>query len=363
MNAEPTRRRWYQFSLRSYLVVLLVLSVWIGVAADRARRQKRAVEVITQLDTQHDGEVVFESTTWAPGWLRRLLGDDYFRTAVEVSFYRTHGARIEDEDLQCLEDLPDLKSVVVHRLPIGDAGVAHLSGLSKLERLELSRTNLTDAGMAHIAKLVNLRHLDISNTEVGDAGLRYLPSLSKLESLRLTSTNVTDDGLGPVGELKNLQELILPPAASTDRGLGHLRGLTNLRLLSVWGDDRMTDAGMLIVGQMPNLEYLAVHGHITDAGLKNLTALKNLKTLFVRSPHITDAAVAHVLEIGSLTQLGFSDTQITKDGLSPLKGASNLERWSVTAEGQTIGSYWRAQTVQRSPARRGAKGVPAQPGR
>jgi hypothetical protein len=39
-----TRRRWFRFSLRTMLVAITLFCIWLGVTANRANRQRRAVE-------------------------------------------------------------------------------------------------------------------------------------------------------------------------------------------------------------------------------------------------------------------------------------------------------------------------------
>ena len=93
-DMKPTRR-WFQYSLRSFLVVLTALAVWLGVVVNRAREQREAVKAIEAL-----GGVVYYD--WSPPiplttsnydealrkwrrtkWLRNAFGDDYFQS-VEV---------------------------------------------------------------------------------------------------------------------------------------------------------------------------------------------------------------------------------------------------------------------------------------
>ncbi len=45
--AQPkSRRRWYQYSLRTLLAVVAALSVWFAIVAKRVEDQKRAVAAI-----------------------------------------------------------------------------------------------------------------------------------------------------------------------------------------------------------------------------------------------------------------------------------------------------------------------------
>ncbi len=97
-----TCRRWLQFSLRTFLIVLTVGCLWLGSKVERARKQREAVEAIeavggvVQYDWQGDiaswkciaefrlAPVATEPPT--PKWLRVLVGDHWFQNVKSVVF-------------------------------------------------------------------------------------------------------------------------------------------------------------------------------------------------------------------------------------------------------------------------------------
>jgi len=74
---KPTRR-WFQYSLRSFLVVLTALAVWLGIVVNSAREQREAVKAIEALG----GQVLYGP--FAMLRLRRT-GNDYFQSVEVVS--------------------------------------------------------------------------------------------------------------------------------------------------------------------------------------------------------------------------------------------------------------------------------------
>ena len=88
--AENQTRRWFQFSLRTLLVFVLLASIgmsWLGGKMERARRQKEAVEAIQNLDEPWIIEVCFEESPplpVVPEWASAVFGDHFFVDAVEV---------------------------------------------------------------------------------------------------------------------------------------------------------------------------------------------------------------------------------------------------------------------------------------
>ena len=96
LNPQP-RRRWFQYSLRTLLLFMLLVSIgmsWVAVRIQRARRQREAVEAIQKLgglvrydyQVQQSGNPLPGAGPPGPAWLRNLLGEDIFARVVGVSF-------------------------------------------------------------------------------------------------------------------------------------------------------------------------------------------------------------------------------------------------------------------------------------
>src|SRR5262249_2001048 len=118
MSNAPSklRRRWLRYSLRTLLVAVTILCVWLGLKVNSARRQREAVATLTRsgADVSFDYQTANNATPDAsppgPAWLRNLIGDDYFTTANFVSFERR---TIHREDLLQLGRLLGLKALVL----------------------------------------------------------------------------------------------------------------------------------------------------------------------------------------------------------------------------------------------------------
>jgi hypothetical protein len=96
---RPTarRRRLWQFSLRSLLLLMVVLSVLLGRWVNNARRQKHAIDAIMKLHGFVQYAHQFPDGKWrpkplntveppGPAWLRERLGDEYFVRVVGLQF-------------------------------------------------------------------------------------------------------------------------------------------------------------------------------------------------------------------------------------------------------------------------------------
>jgi Leucine-rich repeat (LRR) protein len=285
MPTPPKRkRRWFQYSIRSLLLLTTVLAVWLAVQVNRAHRQKLAVSTIMHAGGKiaYDHEMLTREhpqPTEPPGplWLRRILGDEYFLrpAAVECTdvdseiveqlgncptlrYVTLSGGTIVDEDLSHIARLADLEQLRLEDVAITDAGLKHLFSLKKLKTLALNHTNVTgagleqlkwmeldwfhlngspvtDAGLSQIANLKRVGALDLSDTQVTSAGLEHLIRLNGLRGLWLNNTQADDEGLKQLGALRQLQTLHLEGTQITDAGLSHLKGLPNLIYFEVGG--------------------------------------------------------------------------------------------------------------------------------
>jgi len=109
-----------------------------------------------------------------------------------------------------------------------------------------------------------VRHGDkvVISPDATDADLAVLSTMRGVKIISFEGgpnkrrSHITDDGLGNFEGLSELEILRLPEANITDAGVAHLKQLTQLREL-----------------------WLDFNRQITDAGLRDLSALKKLRVL------------------------------------------------------------------------------------
>ncbi len=195
-KAAPPKpsRRWYQFTLRTLLIVVTLVGcgfAWFGLKVRESHRQEAAVAAIERLG----GRVFYDAEPPGSGLVRALLGDEFFRNVRQV----------------------DLEIYAVD-----DADLEHLHGLTRLTRLEIDGTQITDAGLVHLKALTRLEFLDLNNTSISDAGLKQLHELTRLEILELNNTPVTDAGMAQLAGLSELKLLTLHGTHVTDAGAAAL---------------------------------------------------------------------------------------------------------------------------------------------
>ena len=241
------------------LIALTCASICLGIAVERARKQREIVAWIergggyVRYDYQIDNDLftVYNAKPNGPEWLRKHLDRHFFDTVVVVR------VSAEVSDIRPLSGLNDLRTLVLDRTQVSD--LTPLTGLTKLESLFLP-IPVTD--LSPLSKLTNLRSLYLTGTKVSD--LSPLRGLTRLQALYLEGTRVSD--LTPLSELDCLIHVDLRYTPVKD--VSPLSGLGRLQVL--------------------HLE----HTRVSD--VTPLASLKNLEGLFLEGSCVTPTTVEYL---------------------------------------------------------------------
>jgi len=209
VNEQP-KRRWLRFSLRSFVIVLTIMCVWIGWYVYRVQQQREAVRWVEENGGKvyYDHEASIFPSTYGflfhdsqppvtPKWLLNVLDVNYFSSVVHVHI----GDGSQITDLTPLADLTSLEWLRLSDTQVSD--LKPLAGLKNLQALDLERTQASD--LTPLAGLKNLEVLMLGDTPVSD--LTPLSGLTNLAYLDLSDTQVSDP-ISLAG-LTNLGTLVL----------------------------------------------------------------------------------------------------------------------------------------------------------
>ena len=156
--AAPLFRRPFQYSLRSLLLLTVVVAIpfsRLATEMQRAREQRDTVAAIHAVGGVIEYDYVSLSDPphdpFTPGmepiepiWLRKLVGDDFFCSIVHVFL---NGSRITDTWLVHLHGLSHVQVLSLQGTKVTDAGLAHLQGLGQLRKLMLTDSKVTNEGV------------------------------------------------------------------------------------------------------------------------------------------------------------------------------------------------------------------------
>ena len=261
------------------------------------------------------------------------------------------GTQVTDEGLKELAPLQNLTTLYLDDTKVTDRTLAVLREIKLLHTLtrvtisggttlDLSRTAVTDEGLKELATLQNLTTLDLGVKPLTDRTLAVLREINLLHTLIIASTTngkrptnpegvttlyldrtkVTDEGLKDLAPLRKLTTLYLDRTKVTDRTLAVLREINLLHA--------MTNA-YAASGSRPSkpedVTRLNLSGtQVTDKGLKELGALKNLAGLDLSGTKVTDEGLKELAPLQNLTRINLSGTKVTDAGLKALAALKNL---------------------------------------
>jgi len=157
------RRRWYQFSLRTLLIVVTLSTVplgWVGWKLEQGRRQRATIAWVEKMG----GYVGFEDReekSWWNEWT-----DEWFGESVQL----VNLGETQVSDLSPLAELKNLEELSLNYSPVSD--LSPLAELKKLELLWLNMTAVSD--LSPMAKLKYLEQLSHYKTQVSDEQVEKL---------------------------------------------------------------------------------------------------------------------------------------------------------------------------------------------
>ena len=302
-KAKKLRRPYLQFSLRTLLLLVLVLGGLLAWKVNMAKKQKASVawvreiggSVLYDYEVDENGNAYNNPKPPAPPWLIDQLGIDFFDEVVSVN--------LTNRKLRDLTPLQGLKSVQWLRLAYTElSDLSPLAGLTDMRNLDLDGTEVSD--LSPLTGMADLRRLNIDHTPVSD--LKPLAEMTHLEgfycqhtsvsdlsplasntgmlSLNLTGSQVSD--ISALAGMTELKKLDMRATAVAD--LSPLAGMTNLRHLDIF-DTPVTDLS-------PLAETTSLGVELGGNALKELLPLvgmRNAKIWLYKYPH---EAVPEALE-------------------------------------------------------------------
>lgn len=223
--ASPSRKRWFQFSLGSLLILVTLWAIlfsWLGPQIRQIPEEKRLAERIEQLG----GRI-----NWGGAGQGRGKNRLWYIGSLDLS-----GTNVNDDDLAEIALLPELTHLCLNNTRISAKGSAHLRRATGLKQLELSGTAITDEELQQFQSISGLEVLKLDGCAITDDGLRHLAGFVELWMLNLDRTAITDNGLIHLAQLAKLRSLSVRGTRVTDEGLQYLHGHTQLEIAYVDGE-------------------------------------------------------------------------------------------------------------------------------
>ncbi len=255
-------------------------------------------------------------------WLAALAGLPALRS---VQVYMTP---VTDDALGRFKDYPKLAELSLVSFPMTEAGLLRLSSAKSLRLLTLVEMGLKPEAVEKLAKAMPNCEIRLQGPEGPPAVYNKAPvSADRKAAEYALSVGGTVEVNGQLPEIKRAADL--PP------------GDLKLQVVTLKGNDRVTDAALAVFGPCKNLKRIILDDQsVTDAGLANFRDCKALVTLSLSKTRVTGAGLAHFKDCKNLEGVVLNDTAAGDAALAHLKECANLksvclERTDVTDAGLT----------------------------
>jgi len=239
--------------------------------------------------------------------------------------------KITDAGLKDVAKFPQLTLLSLKRTPITDNGLKEVAKLHKIEWLDISGTKITDTGLKELTNLTQLNYLQISCPEVTDAGLKELITLKNLTQIGLSLTKITDEGLQLLVKLKKLRSISLIASDATAAGVSRLqKKLPDCRIHYQSRSEftaLMKESGLELAANKRSIITNPVIEKAVRVSLEkpdgNLTKedLEKVMSLNLAHTQVTDAGLKELVNLRQLKALQLQDTQVTNAGVVELQKA------------------------------------------
>jgi hypothetical protein len=232
-------RRSLRFSLRSLLLLTTVLCVWLGWQAHRAHEQQAALAFLRGVPV---GSIKYDRRAEelsVPNWLRESIGDNFFRSVVEVHLTDSVTSENLPEIVSQLRRLPKLETVYLWHARVSDDDLRHLTPLTQISHLGLyfPWQPVTGTGVQHIAEMQNIRQLWLIGNSISNESLAFVPRFRRLETLNVGGSRISDDGICRLTACPRLKQLTLNSCDCTDEGLTAVASIGTLENVMFWNMD------------------------------------------------------------------------------------------------------------------------------
>ncbi len=183
----------------------------------------------------------------------------------------------------------------------------------------------------HLSHITTLESLNIIATKFNDAWMPHIAKLTNLKTLRFTNNGkLSDAGMVQLAGLKNLEQFSFVGTQITGRAYAKFDGFTKLTRVSHRGSSIDDEGLMQLCDHLPNLENISLaHAKFTDAGAPNLAKLSKLKGLELGTSNATPQTLRHIAKL-PLEYLQLGEGFDSPESIPFIKDLATLRRLTFT---------------------------------
>ncbi len=287
------RRTMKLHCLAMFVAILLAQSTPLHADTEAATaRRLEALGATVVLEGDRVVELSFRDS--------KRLGNEQWRAIGSLTHLKKltayGGAKgLNDETVGFLVGLQELESLSLDGAQLSDAGLAKLAELKRLKRvsffhLSFRKEGFTGEGFSAWTELPNLESLTVAGMSMGDDGFRAIATLTNLRQLRTWHTYRTEASNAEIAKLPRLTTLKLGQRLPQ-------RGNAPLSL---------SDASLETLTQIKTLETLEIgEADFHLPALRQLTKLPRLKRLKIDRTYLSAADIEALKSALPGVQIGF----------------------------------------------------------
>lgn len=314
-----------RFSIRTMMIVITLIGVVLGVYCERAERQRRACEQLSEWGVSW--RFMTSSDRWKP-WAQRFgkfRGGHYVYWIEEVRINGSKQRHVAGT-MRLLGDLPGLTDFEASLCVLTVEDARNIARATSLRNVNLDHSNLDDDMLLALAPLTNVEELDLDETNIGTRGMAALARMRKLVSFSAYSTAIDDDGMRHLANLPSLRAVEVFDTRVTGRGINHLAQCKKIKWLGVSNLGNLSAAVDTIAG-FPELVYFYANDtDLTDREITRLAANQNLTQVWLGNTAIGRAGLKAMAKLPKLTDLEIRQCDVGNDDLMLLAESKTLER-------------------------------------
>ena len=211
---------------------------------------------------------------------------------------------ITDEDFSQLGALKRLEKLFISSIPFRGHGLRYITS-KKLGELSVSSCTIADDFFASFSHLTALETLIVENRlrTLSAPDLRGLSANHSLRLIDLSYCYLSDSAFDHFPELPKLETLALEENLLTGENFHFICGLKKLGFIDL-RKNPLTNAGIeVIVQNAPKkLNSLSLMDcpNANDEWMRHISRMNQLKTLFFKNAHITDASLPYFQNMQNL---------------------------------------------------------------
>jgi len=206
----------------------------------------------------------------------------------------------------------------------------------------------------HLGHISTLESLNVISTKFNDEWMPHIARLSHLKTLRFTNNGkLTDAGMVQLAGLKDLETFSFVGTQITGKAYAKFLGFTKLTRVSHRGSSIDDEGLQELCEHLPNLASISLaHARFTDAGAVHLSKLTKLKGLEIGTSKATPQALVHIAKL-PLEYLQLGEGFESAASIPMIKDISTLRRLTLTnaakltdAELQTVAALKQLESLE-----------------